>query len=236
MNFENKTAIITGGTGGMGKVVVRKFFELGANVAVPVRAASSANVLPGSVTNSRRFLAMPADLTSEADVESFVMSVVQRFGGIHFLINVAGSYSGGKSVSEVSLDEWDGMMNDNLKTTFLMSRAVLAPMQKQAFGRIVNIAALPALLPRPKTAPYAVSKRGVVTLTETIAEEVKGTGVTANAIAPGMIVTDANRESSPDADYSKWVTPEEIAETILFLCSEHARSINGNTVRMFGGM
>jgi NAD(P)-dependent dehydrogenase (short-subunit alcohol dehydrogenase family) len=128
------------------------------------------------------------------------------------------------------------MMAMNLKTTFLMCRAALPAMRKQLFGRIVNIASVHALVPKANASAYAVSKRGVVTLTEAVAEETKGSGITANAIAPSMILTEANKHSMPTADFSKWVTPEEIADTIVFLCSDGARSISGNVIKVFGGV
>jgi NAD(P)-dependent dehydrogenase (short-subunit alcohol dehydrogenase family) len=103
-------------------------------------------------------------------------------------------------------------------------------------GRIVNIAAMPALVPSTKRAAYAVSKRGVAALTELIAEETKATGITCNAIAPSIILTEANVRAMPGADAAKWVKPEEIAKLILFLCSSDARPISGNVIRMFGGV
>jgi NAD(P)-dependent dehydrogenase (short-subunit alcohol dehydrogenase family) len=117
-----------------------------------------------------------------------------------------------------------------------MCRAVLPTMRSQELGRIVNIASMHALSPKPNAAAYAVSKRGVVTLTEAIAEETKGSGITANAIAPSLILTEANKKSMPGSDFSRWVTPEEIADTIFFLCSDGARSISGNVIKVFGGV
>ena len=128
------------------------------------------------------------------------------------------------------------MMTLNLRTAFLVCREVLPLMMAQKSGRIVNIAAMPALTSGAKKGPYAISKRGVIALTETIADEVKGSGITANTLAPSIIVTDANKAAMPNADFSKWVTTEEIADAILFLCSEKARSINGNVVKIFGGL
>jgi NAD(P)-dependent dehydrogenase (short-subunit alcohol dehydrogenase family) len=117
-----------------------------------------------------------------------------------------------------------------------MCGAVLPLMRAANSGRIISVAAMTALSPASSRGAYAIAKRGVVTLTETIAEEVKGTGITANAIAPSIILTPANRSSIPRGDTSRWVTPEEIAALILFLCSENARSISGNVVKVYGGV
>ena len=128
------------------------------------------------------------------------------------------------------------MISMNLRTCFLMSRGALRQMLHQQFGRIVNMSAMPALTTGVKKGPYAISKQGVISLTEILAAETKGSGITVNAIAPSIIFTDANKKSMPDADSSKWVTPGEIADVIMFLCSDHARSTSGNVVKMFGGV
>ncbi len=128
------------------------------------------------------------------------------------------------------------MLTANLKTAFLMCSAVLPFMRDAKHGRIISIAAMAALAPAASRGAYAIAKRGVITLTETIAEEVKGTGITANAIAPSIIVTPANRASMPAADVSRWVTPEEIAAIVLFLCSDDARSVSGNVLKVYGGV
>jgi NAD(P)-dependent dehydrogenase (short-subunit alcohol dehydrogenase family) len=109
-------------------------------------------------------------------------------------------------------------------------------MKARKFGRIVSIAASAALSAGPKRIPYAVSKAGVATLTRDLATELKGTGVTVNAIAPSIILTEANRKAMPRADTSAWVPPEEIASVIEFLCSREARSISGNILMMYGGV
>ena len=236
MNFHNTTAIITGGTGALGSVVAEKFFDAGANIAIPLHSKQSTGHLSDRVTQSfDRCTLVQADLSVEQDVRSFVQHVLGKFGSIEVLANIAGGYAGGNSIVETPVDQWDSMMTMNLRTTFLMSREVLKPMIARSAGRIINIAAMPALTSGARKGAYAISKRGVVSLTETLAEETKGSGLTVNAIAPSIILTEANKQSMPNADFSKWVTPDEIAELILFLCSEHSRSISGNVVRIFGG-
>jgi NAD(P)-dependent dehydrogenase (short-subunit alcohol dehydrogenase family) len=236
MNYHNTTAIITGGTGALGRRVVEKFFAAGANIAIPVRSKSAADSLPAGLQSSERLALVEADVSDEVSVKEFVAHVMKKFGRVDFLVNLAGGYAGGKPIADVSLQEWEGMLELNLKTAFLMSRETLAPMLKQKFGRIITIAAMPAITSGAKKGPYAIAKRGVIALTETIADEVKGSGVTANAIAPSIIATDANKASMPDADFRRWVEPDELADLVLFLCSDAARSINGNTIKVFGGV
>jgi NAD(P)-dependent dehydrogenase (short-subunit alcohol dehydrogenase family) len=230
MNFENRTVIVTGGGGALGSVLVRRFLDVGARVAVPHHGKERPAALPAAV------FARPADLTDATDVDGFARDAIASFGPIDILVNAAGGYEGGSRIEETSVGEWENMLNLNARTAFLMSRAVLPEMRRNRFGRIISIAAMPALRPAARKGAYAVSKRAVITLTETIAEEVKGSGVTANAIAPGIILTEANRQSMPDADVGRWVTPGEIASVVLFLASEDARSVNGTTLTMFGGI
>ncbi len=224
-----KTAVVTGGTGALGAAVVQELVSCGLEVAVPVVPGHGAPVTSSHV----RF--HPADLRKEEDVSMFVRTIRSALGGIDVLVNVAGGYAGGRRVEETPVSEWDAMMELNLKTAFLMCRAVLPLMREEGFGRIVNIAAMPVIRPAAKKGAYAVSKGGVASLTEAIHEEVKGSGITVNAIAPSTLLTDANKASMPDADTSAWVPPAEVARLISFLCSDEARSVSGNIIRVFGG-
>jgi NAD(P)-dependent dehydrogenase (short-subunit alcohol dehydrogenase family) len=126
------------------------------------------------------------------------------------------------------------MLTLNLRSAFLMSRAVLPPMLEAGWGRIVHTASKTAIQPRAKQVGYAVAKMGVITLTETIAAEVKGTGVTANVVLPSIIDTPDNRRMMSSADPSRWVPPENIGRTMRFLCSDAAASINGDRIPISG--
>lgn len=236
MNFSGKTAIITGGTGALGSVCAEHLLDLDLNVAIPYISENSLSNIAGRLDrNAGKVLTLRTDLAAEDQVTAFVDEVVKRFGSADYLINTAGGYVDGSTIDEVSVDEWENIMKVNARTAFLICRAVLREMRKRKFGRIVNIASMPAVSPRAKKGPYAISKRAVITLTETIAEETKGGGVTANAIAPSTIFTEANRQSMPGADFSKWVAPQDIAHLALYLCSDEARSVSGNVIKIYGG-
>ena len=237
MLFQGRVAVVTGGKGALGSALVRYFQTEGAAVAIPYRGTGAK--LPSSQelqSAAGQTFFREVDLASEKSVRAFFREVEVHLGPVDFLVNGAGGYVGGSPVEEVTLEEWEEMMESNLKSAFLTCKSVLSRMKERCGGRIINIAAMAALSPVSGRAPYAISKRGVITLTETIAAEVKGTGVTANAIAPSIILTDSNRASMPDADRSKWVTPEEIAALVGYLCSDDARSISGNVIKIYGGV
>ncbi len=236
MKFQDMVAIITGGTGALGGTLVRTFINDGASVAVPIHQRRALDTLEGFPAESlQRLLLVPSDLLSREDVHAFVERVLGQWKRVDFLIHAVGAYAGGKRVEEVTEEEWDRMMDVNLKTAFLMCNAVLPSMRARGFGRIVTIGAMPALRPTAKRGPYQVSKRALITLMETIAEETKGSGITANAVVPGTIHTPENVESMPDADRSKWVPPEEISALVAYLCTSDARSISGNAMKILGG-
>jgi len=237
MTFNGKTAIVTGGTGILGKAIVERLFDEGSSIAIPYHSSSSLSSVPQKISSTpSRFYAAKVDLAQDAQVSAFTKDVAEKFGKIDFLIAAAGGYAGGNLTEDVDIEEFEGMLTINLRTTFLICRSVLARMRRQKSGRIVTVASMPAVTPSSKKGPYAISKRGVITLTETIAAEVKGTGITANVIAPSILLTEANKKSMPDADISKWVTLDDVASLVAYLCSDKARSISGNVVKIYGGV
>lgn len=225
-------ALITGGDGELGTVVVKAFLAAGAKVATSYRREQS-KVQPRRL---KSVLRIEADVTDERQVKVLFRKVRKQFGGLDILINLVGGYIPSHKISEVSLEDWDRMMSLNLKSVFLCSREFLSHLSHRAYGRIISMSAMPALIPSAGRGPYAVSKSGIVILTKVLGEELKGSGITCNAIAPSIIITKANIQAMPREDANKWVPPEQIAATMLYLCSREAISINGLTIPMFGGV
>jgi NAD(P)-dependent dehydrogenase (short-subunit alcohol dehydrogenase family) len=235
--LQGKVVLITGATGGLGRAVVRKAAETDARLALTVRRLDALQELAGQLKLAdERTLLHAADLAIPEEAQALVDAVVARWGGVDILLNVAGGWSGGKRLADTSDQEWQSALNRNLTTTFLINRAVLPSMLKRGWGRIVNVGSKAAEQPRPRQAAYNVAKAGVVALTQSIAAEYRRQGITANVLLPSIIDTAENREQMPDGDFSRWVKPDELAATMLFLCSDEAASINGASIRVYGGV
>ncbi len=232
--MNGKTALITGGTGALGQIVALRFLREGANVAASYIFEDELKRLTPEFR--KEVDVVRADVTVDEDVRALFHQASKKTGRVDILVSLVGGFLPARKLSEVTTKDWDHMMGINLRSVFLCSRQFLQNIGKAGYGRIVAMAAMPALKPAAGRAPYAVSKAGVVTLIGILGEELKGSGVTANAIAPSILKTEANVSSMPDQDSSRWVTPEEVAEMILFLCSDQGRSINGVCIPMFGAV
>jgi len=232
--IKNKTVLLTGGTGALGCVVAARFIREGANVATSYRSAIELKRLPPEVKQS--MLSIRANVADEKEVAGLFKEVGRRVGRVDILINLAGGFLPPSGIRDLKTKDWDHLMSTNLRSVFLCARAFLKQSGNDRYGRIISMAAASALRPSPGRGPYAVSKSGVVVLTQVLGEELKGKGITANAIAPSIIRTEANLRSMPDEDSSKWVNPEDIAEMMVFLCSDAAEAINGTCIPILGGL
>ncbi len=235
--FSGKVVFVTGGTGALGSVVVKAFHAEGARIAATYRDKRGAMHLREKLKdNAHRLLLIKADVTKELQVQSAFRKAVEAYGTVDFLFNIAGGFMEKTPISDLKAEDWDRMMDLNLRSAFLCSRSALRIMIKKKYGRIISISAMPGLNPSAGRGAYAISKSGVSVLTQIMADEVKGTGITANVIVPSIVATEANIRSSRGQDRSKWVAPSEIAELIMFLCSDDARSINGAVIKVYGGI
>ncbi len=235
MSLAGKVALITGGTGALGRAVTAGFVEAGATAAVTYvvdREVPECKECLGSRADAPLFI--KANVTIEAEVEELVQTVTQRFGRIDILLALVGGYVGDLPVTRLPETTWEQMMNLNLKSAFLCCKHVVPVMQRSGGGRIVTVSSRAAIKVFPGISAYAAAKAGILTFTETLASEVLKDNITVNAILPSVIDTPANRKAMPGADYSVWVKPEEIARVLLFLCSEASNEISGAAIPVYG--
>jgi NAD(P)-dependent dehydrogenase (short-subunit alcohol dehydrogenase family) len=235
--LDGKVAIVTGATGSLGRVVTKILLEKGAKVVTPYRALERQEELANFVGASISALTgIQVDVTNAQSVQDLLKKALEVFGRVDILVNIVGAYVGGKDVAETKEDEWDFMMTTNLKSVFLCSKAILPTMIRQNSGKIVSVAARPAVEKRfrVKSGAYAVSKAGVVVLTETMAEEVKRYNINVNRVLPSTIDTPNNRKNLLRADSASWVKPEDIAKVILFLVSDDSKIISGAAIPVYG--
>jgi NAD(P)-dependent dehydrogenase (short-subunit alcohol dehydrogenase family) len=235
MRFSDKVVLVAGGTGGLGRAVSLAFLEEGAKVVVTYREQREFDVLKreagakGSALEGHR-----VDVTDETAVGQLFAKVLAEHGHLDALVNAVGAYVGGVNLWELETKVFDQMLALNLRSGYALSRAAISAMLKQKNGAIVNIASKAALDHGAGAAAYAASKAAGVALMDSLAAEVKGTGVRVNSILPSIIDTEANRKAMPSADFAKWPKPQEIARVILFLCSEDAKVIHGAAVPVYG--
>lgn len=221
---------ITGAFGALGRAVAQAAAGQGTQLALIDAAPTAPQGLPEGA------LALPGvNLADPAAAEQAVARVVEQFGGLDVLVNVAGAFRW-ETLEGGALATWDLLYKVNVATAVNMSKAALPHLLQSGAGRIVNVGAGAALKAAAGMGAYAASKSGVHRLTEALAEETKGKGVTVNAVLPSIIDTPANRADMPDADFGRWVTPADLAAVILFLASPEAGAITGALLPVTGGV
>lgn len=243
MNLANKVAIVTGSGRGIGKAIALKLAEAGATVVVNDVAETVNSVAEEIKAMNRQSLAVVADISSAPDVTRLVDTTIATYGRVDILVNNAG-ITRDQLLLRMSDEDWDRVLNVNLKSVFLCTRAVLRHMLKQRWGRIVNISSIVGIIGNPGQANYASAKAGIIGFTRTIAKEVASRGITVNAIAPGFIDTEMTQKLPEEwkqqlksrIPVGYLGTPRDVAEAVAFLASEEARYITGQVLNVDGGM
>ena len=225
--------IVTGGTGALGRALVRLLLERGARVAVPYRGTDEWWALQEQAGAGAALFGEKADLGGAAGAAAFVDWAAARLGGADGVALVAGGWAGGARFDEAPVDEWDRMVGTNLGTVAHVCRAALPHLRKQG-GSVVAVGSRAAETGGAGMAAYAVSKVAVHALVRVLALENQGLGVRFNAVLPGTIDTPANRRAMPDADRSKWTSPEAIARVMAFLLSPESAPTTGALVPVDG--
>ena len=236
VSFKNQVVLVAGGTGGLGRAVSLAFLAEGAKTVVTYRAEPEFAALRDEAgANAATLQGHRVDVTDEAAVRTVVDTIVAQHGRLDVLVNTVGGYAGGIKLWELETKTFEQMLALNLRAGYALARAAVAPMLRQKHGAIVNVAAKAALDHGGGAAAYAASKAAAVAMMDSLAEDLKGTGVRVNSILPSIIDTEANRRAMPDADFTKWPKPEDLARVVLFLASDEARVVHGAAVPVYGG-
>jgi NAD(P)-dependent dehydrogenase (short-subunit alcohol dehydrogenase family) len=226
-SLAGRRVVVTGAFGALGRAVGEVLAREGARLALmdrsaPPAARGDAGVLLGGV-----------DLTQAEETNAAFAQAAAALGGLDGLVNVAGGFRW-EPIATGSVQTWDAMYQMNLRTALLASQAALPHLRQSAQGRIVNVGAWAAQQAGQGMGAYAASKAGVARLTEALAEELKDQGITVNAVLPSILDTPANRADMPQADFSRWVRPEQLAEVIAFLLQDAAAAVTGALIPVRG--
>ncbi len=244
MELKNKSAIVTGGSMGIGTAIALKLAELGANVAINFRKhkEEAEEVIKKVKAMGRKGLLVQADISNFEDAQKMVAQVKSEFGSIDILVNNAGVNWDGV-IWKMTEEQWDSVININLKGYFNYVRSVAPIFREQKSGKIVNVTSINGLRGKFGQANYSASKAGIIGLTKTVARELGKYGVNVNAVAPGLIETDmmknadenVRNQAMADIVLQRMGQPEEVADVVAFLCSEQARHITGEVIKVDGG-
>jgi len=236
MGIENRIAIITGATGGLGRVVAKKFAKQGARLVLVSTNDAKLQQLVGELDVAEdHILGLIADLSQPAAAKEITEKVLAKFGHIDILLHLVGGWSGGKPVVDVDDEQVEFMLQQHLWTTYHLAQSIIPVMTENRWGRILVISSPVASYPEANTAPYAIGKAAQEALMLTVAREAKGTGITANMILVKKIDTGYDREQQPSAKNADWTTPEEITATLFHLCAKESSMINGARIPLYGG-
>jgi NAD(P)-dependent dehydrogenase (short-subunit alcohol dehydrogenase family) len=232
--MQNQVVLITGATGNLGTAVARAFARDGAQLALSARRAEELAETAAELGGAERVFVYAADVTDAAQVAALVGAAHAHHGRIDVLVNLAGTYKGGKPVHEADAGEWELLMNLNARSVWLACRAVVPHMLAQGGGYIVNVAARAGVQASKGAAAYAASKAAVIRITESVSLDVRDNGVNVNCVLPSTIDTPQNRAAMPKADASKWISPDDLAAVVRFLASGGARAIHGAAIPVYG--
>lgn len=245
-NLEGQTALVTGGGRGIGKAIALALAEAGANVAVTSRTEGELKAVCEEIEHHyhRKAFYQTADIRSQESIQSFVDYVIEEEGKIDILVNGAGMNVRGEML-DLTEDEWDFVMDVNVKSVYLVSKAVIPQMQKQQNGKIINIASLTSEIAFPNMPVYAASKGGVSQLTKAMAVEYAKDGIQTNAIGPGYFKTEMTKVLFEDKEKVKWMESriplkrvgevEDLQGSAIFLASKASDYITGQTIYVDGG-
>ncbi|HET9939945.1 MAG TPA: SDR family NAD(P)-dependent oxidoreductase [Candidatus Eisenbacteria bacterium] len=237
MSSASNTALVTGGTGGLGRAVVARFLADGLKVAVPYRSEAEWTALSSAHPDSVRsgeLHGFVADVTDESSMADAASRAASAMGGLRVLAHIAGGYRGGVDVESVDANDVRSMIEVNLLSAFWAAKHVIPHAKRTGSGRLLFVSSRGAIQYYPGAAAYAAAKIGLHGLVGTLAKELLADGVTANAVLPSTIDTAANRSAMPKGKFDDWVRPEQVAALLAFLASDAASAVSGALIPIYG--
>jgi NAD(P)-dependent dehydrogenase (short-subunit alcohol dehydrogenase family) len=229
MAGEARVAMVTGAAGNLGRAVAARFEDAGFQLVLLDRAFAEA-----SAPETRPPLRLTLDLEDRDKVLLSVQDAMSRYGRIDALCNIAGGFTMGEAVHESTEETWRSMFGTNLTATLNMVRAVVPYMIAAGSGRVINVAAMAGLAGAAHMSAYSAAKSAVVRVTESMSAELRRSGINVNCVMPSIIDTPRNRADMPEADHSRWVSPQSLAEVIFFLASDASRAVHGAAIPVVG--
>jgi NAD(P)-dependent dehydrogenase (short-subunit alcohol dehydrogenase family) len=234
MHMKDRVVIITGAAGNLGHAVAQAFAAEGATLALLDLNEESLAAGMQQLPVGTQAKAFSVNLLEANSVNHCIQEIINEYGKIDVLANIAGGFAMGPLVQNTPDKDWDFMLNLNARSVFYTCRASIPHMLENGGGRIINVSARAANEGKGRMGPYCASKAAVKTLTESLAAENKFDNINVNCILPGTIDTPQNRNDMPDADFDKWVPPAALADVVLFLASDAARCVTGAAIPVYG--
>lgn len=231
--FNDKVVVITGAAGGLGQGIVAYFRDAGAKLAL-IDYSDELLQKAFATSDEEKELLVSCDLTNRESTQQAFDKIVSRFGSIDVIANIAGGFTMGEAVHETSDKTWDFLLNLNTRSIINTSAAAIPVMLKQGSGKVINVASASSVKGSALQGAYLASKCAVARLSETMADELRAKNINVNYIMPSIIDTPVNRESMPDADFSKWVKPADLANVVGFLASDASAAVHGAGIPVVG--
>jgi NAD(P)-dependent dehydrogenase (short-subunit alcohol dehydrogenase family) len=235
VSLQDRVVIVAGAAGGLGSVATSAFAAAGARLVLLGRSLDKLDELAAELKlPADRVLTQAADVSNAAAVENIANETLKKFKSISVLLNFVGGWIGGKSIFETKEEEMDSMLDQHFYSTYTMTRAFVPHMVKNKWGRVLAVSSPNASRPPGNNSPYAVGKSAMEALMLSLAQELKGSGVTSNLVLVRTIDTAHKKFNEPSPENRSWTTPEEISATLLHLCSPEGAAINGARIPLFG--
>jgi NAD(P)-dependent dehydrogenase (short-subunit alcohol dehydrogenase family) len=235
-NFlDGRTVVIAGAAGGLGSVASAAFAQAGASLALLGRSLDKLDELAAELKlPAARLLTQAGNLSDAVDVGQIAQAILNKFGRIDILLNFVGGWIGGKGIFDTKKEDFDSMLDQHLYSCYAMLKSFVPPMVKAGWGRVLAVSSPNVSRPPGKNSPYAAGKVAMEALMISLAQELKGSGVTVNLVLVRTIDVAHQRQIKPSEENKGWTSPEEISATLLHLCSQEAGTINGARIPLFG--